>query len=807
MKKVMTFATDVRVNALLCCSAAVLLAACGGGSSDTPDAQVQTAAVTKSSESNQANTAAALNSAADAGASETVAAATASEGSGTVLLATATSVPASTYNLYVATTGSDSNAGSLSAPFRTIQRAANMAKPSTTVHVAAGTYRENISTRTHGTASARIRYVSDTKWGAKIIGSGTEGMWTNNANYTDIVGFDITGSGRLGILNWASYASMTGNYVHNLAVSGGCTGDGGAGIMNANYSGSDDDIIGNVVHDIGVPGACNGVHGIYHANLRGRVMNNIVYRASSYGIHLWHAANNVMVANNTVFRNGGSGMGGGIVTGSGDSPGGVVLNNTKVINNIVYDNPRASIEQFCYSGQSCIGSSNTTANNLVYGNGSGINLRVGSATGTISANPLFVNYQANGSGNYRLQSTSPALDKGVATSAPTYDIDDVARPQGAALDIGAYELIAAPPAPAPTPPPPPPPQPSSIYHLYVATTGSDSNAGSLSAPFRTIQRAANMAKPSTTVHVAAGTYRENISTRTHGTASARIRYVSDTKWGAKIIGSGTEGMWTNNANYTDIVGFDITGSGRLGILNWASYASMTGNYVHNLAVSGGCTGDGGAGIMNANYSGSDDDIIGNVVHDIGVPGACNGVHGIYHANLRGRVMNNIVYRASSYGIHLWHAANNVMVANNTVFRNGGSGMGGGIVTGSGDSPGGVVLNNTKVINNIVYDNPRASIEQFCYSGQSCIGSSNTTANNLVYGNGSGINLRVGSATGTISANPLFVNYQANGSGNYRLQSTSPALDKGVATSAPTYDIDDVARPRGAAHDIGAYESF
>jgi hypothetical protein len=35
MKKLVTFASDLRLNALLCCSATVLLTACGGGLTDT----------------------------------------------------------------------------------------------------------------------------------------------------------------------------------------------------------------------------------------------------------------------------------------------------------------------------------------------------------------------------------------------------------------------------------------------------------------------------------------------------------------------------------------------------------------------------------------------------------------------------------------------------------------------------------------------------------------------------------------------------------------------------------------------------
>jgi hypothetical protein len=347
---------------------------------------------------------------------------------------------------------------------------------------------------------------------------------------------------------------------------------------------------------------------------------------------------------------------------------------------------------------------------------------------------------------------------------------------------------------------------ASLYHLYVSPTGSDSGTGSELDPFRTIQRAANAAKASTTVHVAPGTYLGNIDFRTSGSANARIVFKSDRKGKAKVVGTGSEAMWTNHGNYVDIVGFDVTGPGRLGIFNMGSYTSIVGNRVHHLTISGGCTGSGGAGILNGNYSGSDGDIIGNVVHDIGVPGSCNGVQGIYHSNLRGHIFNNIVYRVSAYGIHLWHAANNVMVANNTMFANGTSSMGGGLVMGAGDSPGGIVLDNTKVINNIAYANPKVGILQYCYAGENCIGPNNTVANNLVYANGSGIIMRVGSDINTVAADPRFKDYQADGSGNYRLRRTSPAVDKGTATSAPAYDIDNVLRPRGAGFDIGAYES-
>ncbi|MBC7465020.1 MAG: hypothetical protein H7256_03430, partial [Bdellovibrio sp.] len=76
-------------------------------------------------------------------------------------------------------------------------------------------------------------------------------------SYVDIDGFDVSGSGRLGIQNEASFVVIKNNHIHDIQVSGG------AGIVNSNYSASDNDIIENVVHNIGTPGACNGVQGIW----------------------------------------------------------------------------------------------------------------------------------------------------------------------------------------------------------------------------------------------------------------------------------------------------------------------------------------------------------------------------------------------------------------------------------------------------------------------------------------------------------------------------------------------------------------
>src|SRR5207248_4841033 len=167
------------------------------------------------------------------------------------------------------------------------------------VHVAPGTYTGYITTSATGTASARITYISDVQWGAKIVGDLVDRSTLHNyGDYVDIVGFELTSVGRMGLYNDGSFVRYIGNHVHDVAgpTSAMCDA-GGAGIMHGNYSASDDDMIGNFVHDIGWTNSsqCKGfntVHGLYHTNLRGKILNNLVIHNRNYGIHLWHSPSN-----------------------------------------------------------------------------------------------------------------------------------------------------------------------------------------------------------------------------------------------------------------------------------------------------------------------------------------------------------------------------------------------------------------------------------------------------------------------------------------------------------------------------------
>jgi hypothetical protein len=56
--------------------------------------------------------------------------------------------------------------------------------------------------------------------------------------------------------------------------------------------------------------------------------------------------------------------------------------------------------------------------------------------------PMFFNPTLDpASWDYRLKSGSPAIDRGSSAGAPADDLDGTARPQGAAVDLGAYEYI------------------------------------------------------------------------------------------------------------------------------------------------------------------------------------------------------------------------------------------------------------------------------------------------------------------------------------------------------------------------------
>lgn len=100
--------------------------------------------------------------------------------------------------------------------------------------------------------------------------------------------------------------------------------------------------------------------------------------------------------------------------------------------------------------------------------------------------------------------------------------------------------------------------------FYVATTGNDSNLGTQSAPWRTIQHAADTARAGSTVSVRGGIYEELVSINASGNASDGYitfrSYPGETAIldAGHLTPSGRIGILTiQNKSYVRIQGFEI----------------------------------------------------------------------------------------------------------------------------------------------------------------------------------------------------------------------------------------------------------
>jgi hypothetical protein len=157
-----------------------------------------------------------------------------------------------------------------------------------------------------------------------------------------------------------------------------------------------------------------------------KIYNNIF--SNTFGvIDVVRNARNTLVANNTLYNNQAWGIRLDIGTSNGP--------NTTVKNNILFTSE--TIEVGGAPGTNC-------SHNLSPGTPAG-------CSNNSTANPQFVNA---GGGDFTLQAGSPAINAGTTVSLVTTDYAGVARPQGPAYDIGAYEYRGSAPLPAPPLPAP-----------------------------------------------------------------------------------------------------------------------------------------------------------------------------------------------------------------------------------------------------------------------------------------------------------------------------------------------------------------
>jgi hypothetical protein len=399
---------------------------------------------------------------------------------------------------------------------------------------------------------------------------------------------------------------------------------------------------------------------------------------------------------------------------------------------------------------------------------------------------------------------------------------------------------------------------SRATNYYVnAETGDDgydgaapTHAGNGVGPWLTLRKAGFTATAGSTVHVAAGTYKvdgtlgsaTSIETRNSGTSNAWITYVSDDKWGAKIVNTNVVNSshnvaWTIEGDYQIVKDFDISGGPYTGIFVDANHVQIIGNHLHDISSSSCVAGS----FIYVNSPYQYVDTIGNVMHDGGMkpwPRDCGLWHGIYYGGVTrgpvqyGQISNNIIYRVSGWGIHFWHKVSHIDVLNNLIF----SSVHGGILVGASDGSTNDyfnVSNNIVIYNSNMLDNKGGpaslgwGISEYVSGG--AIGAHNSYLNNLLYQNhtsngwgGDWANQATGTnPTGvisdTVTAHPLLTNYQNSpaaptisdgkivfSGADYHPTPISPAKNAGDCKVTPPTDIDGAERPEGEACDIGPY---
>jgi hypothetical protein len=461
-------------------------------------------------------------------------------------------------DIYVSTTGSDSGDGSQSSPFLTIQAAAKLATPGTTVHVAPGTYLGGFQTSANGTSTAHIAYVSDTPGGAKIVGgplsnSNLAGWW-NSGDYVTIKGFEVDGSNSQAV-GWhnglylsGSYDVAEGNIVHDIIRSETqyqqsiASHTGGAGIQLENYyGGANSSAIGNIVFNIGPSDQISfEVHGIFQNQTGGTIDNNVISHVVGDGISLWHAANNTQIANNTIDTANHAA----IMVGSGDNGSSSTSGDHVNVENNILVNSEFGVEE---SGTT--GIHNIYANNLTFNDGTQFNLQHSlQARSTVNADPMFANPAAM---DYHLQAGSPAIDAGTSSGAPTVDLSGSPRPEGAEFDIGAYESGSS----TQQPPLPPPPE---VSPDQLAIVLSEDRAGGNAQLIVKVDGAAiSGVRTVTALHSKGQTetfsYAGDFSSGTHdievdfSNGAKSNLYINDVKWNGTSYLTASHEMTTNGA--------------------------------------------------------------------------------------------------------------------------------------------------------------------------------------------------------------------------------------------------------------------
>ncbi|MGZ3746480.1 MAG: choice-of-anchor Q domain-containing protein [Pseudobdellovibrionaceae bacterium] len=386
---------------------------------------------------------------------------------------------------------------------------------------------------------------------------------------------------------------------------------------------------------------------------------------------------------------------------------------------------------------------------------------------------------------------------------------------------------------------------------YVATSGSDSNPGTQSLPWKTLGKANAVMSSGDTTLVAAGSYAEQVITSNSGIAGSKITFKAQ---GLVTVTGG----FTLRSSYVTIDGFTLTSdmevsgsncevlnnhfvNARIFMPQDNSNCLLKGNHIESSNSWGGdwvAFDLGGSNhIVEDNEIGPSYDtdsfrpfgvghiIRRNYIHDITLSSTKSLAHmdvfQVFADN--GEIAHDIVFENNRIintdqqicmtsadgrtGIHDFDVRNNLYVNvalqanvgipnfrfyNNTIIN---SGTANGFIMRLFAGPYSDT-SHSRILNNIFIGDASP------YAIDANSGTDIITDYNFLATSSFGAVAEITDAHSINGGNPKFVNAVAY---DYRLQSNSPAIDKGTPIAGLTYDLIGVPRPTGAGYDIGAYE--
>jgi nitrous oxidase accessory protein NosD len=300
----------------------------------------------------------------------------------------------------------------------------------------------------------------------------------------------------------------------------------------------------------------------------------------------------------------------------------------------------------------------------------------------------------------------------------------------------------------------------------ASPTGSDSAAGSVQAPYRTVQKTIDSLSPGQTGCLRGGLYDTQTSLTIQTPAITLTDYQGEA---ATVKGK----LWiTNQGNDVTVSGLKL--DGRPGVVSPninADRVTIRDNEITNNNTEI-CLHLG-----NPEYGRAEDTVIeGNNIHHCGQLPSNNQEHGIYlNSADRTIIRDNRIHHNADFAIHLYPDADNSLITGNVMDSNGE-----GIIFSGEHTPSGYETSDNNVVRNNVITNSqiRQNVESY-YPDGAAAGTGNVVTDNCLKGapgwyaeDGSGVQSpqKGFTATDTLIHQPAYANPSA---GDYAIPESDP----------------------------------